>query len=276
MTDTAGAEMRPEQRQAAAQRRHFNALVHADSVADDLNLGAILRPGPARRREYAAFFGFAQIPPQSSVLEIGCGTGNYTIPLLLQGHRVTALDIADGAVALLRQRAEALGVTNRLRLIAGPIEALSVGAATPPQTDTHFDCVICVDTLHHVPDLAGVVKAMAALVRPGGVWVCLEPNGRFPLWPYYGLINPAFDWEHERGTLACTERSLRAAAEGAGLAGARVRYWQYVPGVLTDAWPVLRYVNDVAARIPLARDRAAFVFVRATRPRPPLAMPARA
>ncbi|MBM7615222.1 class I SAM-dependent methyltransferase [Alkaliphilus hydrothermalis] len=47
----------------------------------------------------------------SKVLDIACGTGNYSIPLAEQGLDVSAVDLDEGMIRALRQKAEAKGVT---------------------------------------------------------------------------------------------------------------------------------------------------------------------
>lgn len=53
------------------------------------------------------------------VLELFCGAGTLTLPLLARGARVTGVEFAGPALALLRKSADELGAADRLRLIAG-------------------------------------------------------------------------------------------------------------------------------------------------------------
>lgn len=46
------------------------------------------------------------------ILDIGCGTGNYALPLARRARRVVALDPAEEMLALLKERAAKEGVTN--------------------------------------------------------------------------------------------------------------------------------------------------------------------
>lgn len=48
----------------------------------------------------------------ASVLDVGCGSGMYTIRLAREAARVTALDISEGMLAVLREDAEAMGLGN--------------------------------------------------------------------------------------------------------------------------------------------------------------------
>ena len=76
--------------------------------------------------------------------------------------------------------------------------------ALAAERPAHFDVVTCMEMLEHVPDPASVVRACAALVRPGG-------------WVFFSTINrnaKAFAVRHRR-------RRARAAAAAQG--HARVR-----------------------------------------------------
>src|SRR5947209_3633539 len=50
------------------------------------------------------------VPPESAVLEIGCGLGTTALWLAQQGYRVSAWDIAPEAVRVAQERAERAGV----------------------------------------------------------------------------------------------------------------------------------------------------------------------
>lgn len=47
------------------------------------------------------------------VLEVGSGTGSFTVALAEQGALVTAVDVAEGSLEVARQRCAAYGVTRR-------------------------------------------------------------------------------------------------------------------------------------------------------------------
>lgn len=50
--------------------------------------------------------------PEFEILDIGCGTGNYALPLAGQVKKVVALDPSPSMLAILEQRAAEAGITN--------------------------------------------------------------------------------------------------------------------------------------------------------------------
>lgn len=61
------------------------------------------------------------------ILELGVGSGRVAVPLARAGHRVTGIDIDEAMLHRARQRAEAAGLSDRLRLVHADI----VGSRLP-------------------------------------------------------------------------------------------------------------------------------------------------
>jgi SAM-dependent methyltransferase len=110
----------------------------------------------------------ATFPPQATLLEIGCGTGEEALHLAQAGHRITATDISPRMVAITRQKVKAAGLGERisaLKMAAGRVGDLD----RPAQFDgayASFGCLNC------EPDLPALAEALANLLKPGGLFVC--------------------------------------------------------------------------------------------------------
>lgn len=94
------------------------------------------------------------------VLDVGCGGGILSESMARRGATVSGIDMADKSLQVAQLHALEAGVTVDYRCIA--VEAL---AEEKPQS---FDVVTCMEMLEHVPDPSSVVRACAALVKPGG------------------------------------------------------------------------------------------------------------
>jgi ubiquinone/menaquinone biosynthesis C-methylase UbiE len=110
--------------------------------------------------------------PADRMLEIGAGTGFFTLNLMQAGLARTAVvtDISSGMVDVAVRNGQALGldVTGR----TADAEAL-------PFDDAEFDLVIGHAVLHHIPDLDLAFREILRVLKPGGRFVfCGEPTAK--------------------------------------------------------------------------------------------------
>lgn len=96
------------------------------------------------------------------VVDLGCGTGQLSLPLASRGSHVLAVDVSPAMVQRLQSEARRLGVTH-LEGLAMPIEQLVL----PPQS---VDLIVSSYALHHLRDAdkARLVSAAFNWLRPGG------------------------------------------------------------------------------------------------------------
>lgn len=99
------------------------------------------------------------------VLELGCGTGNLSLRLATRfpAARFTFVDGAPEMVEAARTRlgAEAPGVAKRSTFLEATFETLEL----EPES---VDLVVASLSLHHVPELAPVYRALGRGMAPGG------------------------------------------------------------------------------------------------------------
>jgi ubiquinone/menaquinone biosynthesis C-methylase UbiE len=102
--------------------------------------------------------------PFERSLEIGAGTGYFTLNLLRAGvvREAVASDISPGMLDALQANAARLGLEVETR--AADAEAL-------PFKDASFDLVFGHAVLHHLPDLARAFHEFHRVLRPGGTLV---------------------------------------------------------------------------------------------------------
>ena len=64
--------------------------------------------------------------PVSSVLDLGCGTGNHVFPLAARGYDVVGVDRAEGMLAMARKRLADNGDTGKVRFQQGDIRSVDL------------------------------------------------------------------------------------------------------------------------------------------------------
>jgi 2-polyprenyl-6-hydroxyphenyl methylase/3-demethylubiquinone-9 3-methyltransferase len=94
------------------------------------------------------------------VVDIGCGGGILAESMARKGADVTGIDLSDKALKVADLHSLESGIQVRYEKIAAEDLAERETAS--------YDVVTCMEMLEHVPDPASVVRACAALVKPGG------------------------------------------------------------------------------------------------------------
>lgn len=146
------------------------------------------------------------LEPGGSVLDLGCGNGEFLLLLARlvgpQG-RVVGVDHAPAFVAEARERVAAEGLEAMVSVAEGDAYAL-------PFDDGSFDAARCERVLMHLEDPTAGLREMRRVVRPGGWVVATEPD-------WLGLVvdhpDPeAFDMLYE-----CFTRRFRQPRMGRSL-----------------------------------------------------------
>ena len=94
--------------------------------------------------------------PGDSVLEVGAGTGRYSIALAKEGMDVTAVDLLESNLALLRENSKGL---EHLRTFKGDATNLSGFA------DQAFDVTLVLGPLYHLYEKEDIHKAIDEAIR---------------------------------------------------------------------------------------------------------------
>ena len=110
-----------------------------------------VHPGVVEELVASGLFG-----PESRVLDVGCGTGNYAAALTAATNcRISGIDPSTRMLDVARD--------------AAPWESLSQGSAESlPFADDTFDVVMTTDVIHHVGNREAYFREAARVLRPGG------------------------------------------------------------------------------------------------------------
>ena len=107
-----------------------------------------------------SFLSEVDITPATKILDIGCGTGNYTTLLQQVTHgEVYGIEPAEGMLSKARQKSSGVFFT--------PGQAEQI-----PFADTYFDFVYMTDVIHHVPDRGKMFAEIKRVLKRAGK-VCI-------------------------------------------------------------------------------------------------------
>ncbi|MGO8795982.1 MAG: class I SAM-dependent methyltransferase [Candidatus Sulfotelmatobacter sp.] len=107
------------------------------------------------------------------VLDIGCGDGSLSAPLLARAKHLTLLDLSSKMLELARQKVPAER-SEDVSMINGSF----LEAQLAPQS---FDLILCVGVLAHVDSPAAIVAEIARLAKPGAS-IILEFTDAYHFW----------------------------------------------------------------------------------------------
>lgn len=198
----------------------------------------------------------AGLKPGMHVLEVGCGTGNFTSIFAEYGPRLIAVDISGELLTLARERGLP---ADRVTFLEKRFEDCEL--------DGPFDAVIGSSVLHHL-DVTESLTKIFDLLKPGGMLSFAEPN----------MLNPQIavqknvSWIKERlgdspDETAFIRWRLAALLRHIGFTDVKLTPFDWLHPV--TPWPLIGVVSLVGRcveKVPLLREFAGSLYIRARRP----------
>jgi SAM-dependent methyltransferase len=152
----------------------------------------------------------AHVKPLDSLLDVGCGIGNFVHYAGKSGLRAQGVDVSPRAVAAARQRG---------------LEVHESGDLQERIPDSSLDALTMWDVVEHLLSPYEVLAELVPKVRPGGALLFETPDGAFPVrrvllalnrWSRgrLDLTGPMYYWEHK---IYFTEEGLRQLLDRVGV-----------------------------------------------------------
>lgn len=153
------------------------------------------------------------------LLDVGCGTGAFTMGAALRGYETLGLTWDDTDAAKATERAALCGAkTASFRVL----DARRLGEAQDLRGA--FDVVVCCEVIEHILDDRKLFRDLVACLRPGGrlllttPWFHFPPQSRAEIGPFQ---QEEKGWHVRRGY---TESMLRELCDDAGLMVEKIGY----------------------------------------------------
>src|SRR5665647_3397548 len=107
---------------------------------------------------YFSIFPWDALPPGGGVgIDVGCGTGRWSIGVAPQVAHLHLLDVSQEALAVARENLASF--TN--------VSFHNCSVAEIPLPDASLDFAFSLGVLHHVPDTSAAIQAIARKLKPG-------------------------------------------------------------------------------------------------------------
>ena len=129
--------------------------------------------------------------PGSLVLDVGCGSGNWSLALARAGYRVRGVDLSPEMIARAWDAARELGLSeDAASFRVGDAERLDF-------PDSSFDALICFNVLDFTPRPAAALVEFRRVLRPGGRLVLIVLGAYSPVkWEWWRRFLPDQDGKH--------------------------------------------------------------------------------
>ena len=117
-----------------------------------------------------------------NVLDVGCGNGSISVPLLTHERRVTFLDLSSNMTSIAQSRVPPEFAANATFVNENIMQAKLEPAS--------YDLIICLGVMAHADAPDALVGRLAALLKPGGRLILEFSDSRHPL----GRVARGLQW----------------------------------------------------------------------------------
>jgi 2-polyprenyl-3-methyl-5-hydroxy-6-metoxy-1,4-benzoquinol methylase len=181
---------------------------------------------------------------QERLLDVGCGTGAFSILAARRGYQTIGLSWSDGGMSVANERAAIVGLKHKCDFQVVDVRDLNKHKELVEQ----FDVVVNCENIEHIVDDKKLMINIFACLKPGGRLLLTTPNFYYnpmthqDLGPFY-LVE---DGAHVRR--GYTKAMLLELCEQAGFKFAEISYCSgFISQKITAALRVLNMVHPLIA-----------------------------
>ena len=140
-----------------------------------------------------------------TILDMGCGNGQYAVFFAMLGARVHAFDLSPVGVEIGERTARENGVSDRCSFSVQNASKMDYPSDT-------FDIVVMHEVLHHAIKYPGVREETLRVMKKGGILICAETLKGNPLLALGRAIS--MRGQERLGDVIMTQRDLHEFAQG--------------------------------------------------------------
>ena len=112
---------------------------------------------------------YLNAPPNSTILDAGCGSCEHSVRLANRGFFVHSVDFSESVLKRGKAKVKAKGLEPKVRIQTKDLCALSF-------QNNSFQYILCWGVLMHIPDVGAAISELARVLKPDGMLVVGENN----------------------------------------------------------------------------------------------------
>lgn len=163
------------------------------------------------------------------VLDVGCGTGNLTLPLAGTVAYIDGVDASPGMLAVCGEKVEAARAAGRITAEVRTHVVDMEKAASRGVLTGGYDLIVTAMTLHHLSDVAGVLDFFHESLLSGGRFCMMDLLAEPGTFHGAGVAVPHHGFH---------EADLRRWLARAGFSGVTFRIAHTITKPDANGWPV--------------------------------------
>ena len=183
---------RPKDESLGAYYKSENYISHTDSQQSlfDKIYQFVKRYSIAKKVKLVDSF-FTHNSSQKTVLDIGCGTGDFLLACQKRDYNIFGVEPNEKAKILAENKLNNLltRAQSRTNLSSKNIFSFIQELDTTQQ----FDCITMWHVLEHIPNLTEYISSLKKFLKPNGTLIIAVPNYKSFDAEYYGKFWAAFD-----------------------------------------------------------------------------------
>ena len=200
-------------------------------------------------------------PNHLRLLELGCGSGRFTIPLLKKGFIISAIDFSGVQINQLRLSTEEANINlGQLSSYCCNIEDLD-----KVLRNEKFDCILAFFLLHHLPDISSAFNIMKKFISEHGQLIFIEPNRWCPLYLLQIAFSKDMSWRYEKYKYKLALKKIKESLGKAGFASILMERFGLFPPQILDNFPAMLKVEKFIERLNLFNYFLPFLLINAKR-----------
>lgn len=206
----------------------------------------------ASQYEFDTLVSFMPNLARSRILDLGCGTGRFVIPMAKLARHVTGIDASKDSIDLLRKKAKSEGIRN---ITASVMDFEQI------TNKEQFDYVLIVNVLHHVQNMEKLLCKIRKILKKDGKLVIFEFNPLNPLYVPGMILSNQVAVHMNREYIRSNIWSIRKALAKLDFSIIKLSKYSFLPTMLYNVSPGFIRVNALLNSIPLLNVFCAFHII---------------